>query len=132
MAQENVEIVRSMVEAWKGSSPEGAFAYMHPEVEYDVTVRPDGKVWHGHDGVRRSMIEWVGTWNDLSLDVDGYFDLGDDRVAFTWAETARAKASGVPMSQDGVSLVTLRDGLIVSVVVSVDRKRSLAALGLPP
>jgi ketosteroid isomerase-like protein len=130
VSPENVRIVRSMLEAWAGGSLETAFAYLHPQVEYDVTVRPDGKVWHGHEGVSRSVTEWMGAWSDWSIEVERYFDLGDDRVAFTWSESGRAKGSGMPMSQEGITVVTVRDGLVASMVVSVDRKRTLALLGV--
>jgi hypothetical protein len=51
-------------------------------------------------------------------------------VAFLWRERGRAKGSGVPMSQDGITVLTLRDGLVVAMVTSVDREQTLAALGL--
>ena len=130
MAASNVEIAQRMLEAWGGTTPETALEYLHPEVEYDVTVRPDGKVWHGPEGVRRAMIEWSGAWSDWSFEVERFFDLGDDRAAFLWRERGRAKGSGVPMSQDGITVLTLRDGLVVAMVTSVDREPTLAALGL--
>jgi len=130
MSRQNVEIVRRMLEAWVGGAPETALRYMAADVEYDVTVRPDGKVWHGPEGARRAVVEWVGTWNDWSFEVERYLDVGDDRVAFLWQERGTARGSGVAMSLKGISVVTLRDGVVVSIVAHVDRDRVLADLGL--
>jgi ketosteroid isomerase-like protein len=130
VSQADIELVRRMMDAWRGSAPETALAYLHPNIEYDATVRPDGKVWHGRDGVREAMLEWTGTWSDWILEVERYLDVGDDRVAVLWSERGRAKGSGVPMTLRGISVLTIRDGLIVSLVATLDRERTLAELGL--
>jgi hypothetical protein len=119
-----------MVQAWVGEAPEAGLQYLHPEIEYDVTVRPDGKIWHGPDGVRRAVTEWVGAWSDWSFEVEGYVDAGDHRVAFLWSERGTAKGSGVPMSLEGITVATLHDGAVVSMVASVDRKQTLRELGV--
>jgi ketosteroid isomerase-like protein len=130
MSQENVEVARLMMEAWGSSAPERALDYLHPEVEYDATVRPDGKVWHGRDGVRRAMIEWTGTWIDWRVEVEGYLDAGDGRVVVLWRESGRAKASGAKMAQEGATVTTVRDGMVVSFVASLDRQGTLKSVGL--
>jgi ketosteroid isomerase-like protein len=126
----NVELVRHMFEAYKTTTPERAFEFLHPEVRYDVTVRPDGKVWHGHDGVRGALLEWTSTWEDWEMDVERYIDAGDDRVLVLWNERGRAKGSGVPLSLAGATVCTLRDGMVWAMVVSVDRPSALRAVGL--
>ena len=119
-----------MFEAYGTRTPERAFEFLHPEVHYDLTVRPDGKVWHGHDGVRRALIEWTGTWEDWEMDVERYIDAGDDRVLVLWNEHGRAKGSGVTLSQAGVTVCTVRDGMVWAMVVSLDRSAALRAMGL--
>jgi ketosteroid isomerase-like protein len=126
----NIELVRSMFEAYGTSAPEGAFDFMHPEIQYDLTVRPDGKVWHGHAGVRSAMLEWTSTWEGWEMDVEDYLDAGHDRVVVLWNERGRAKGSGVPLVQAGTTVCTVREGLIVAMVVNVDRDATLRGLGL--
>jgi ketosteroid isomerase-like protein len=130
VSAENVELVRRLMDAWRSSAPDTALQYLHPEVEFDTTVRPDGKVWHGRDGVRQAMLEWTGTWSDWSLEVERYIDAGGDRVAMLWNERGRAKGSGVPMSLKGISVFVIRDGLVASLAATLDRERTLEALGL--
>jgi hypothetical protein len=57
-------------------------------------------------------------------------DLGDDRVLALWRESGIGKGSGIPMEQEGASLFTLRDGLIVRWVAYLGRERALRAAGL--
>lgn len=130
MSQENLEIVRASVEAWKRGEAQMSLMYLHPEVSLDLRFRPDGKVWYGREGWRRGMAEWVHTWTNWKLEVERCIEAGDDRVVVLWREEGQAKASGVPMSEAGVTVTTLRDGLIISSVLSLDRERVLAELGV--
>jgi ketosteroid isomerase-like protein len=131
-AAPHIEVVRRVVDAQRSGNPLAALELLHPEVRYDTTLRPDGRVWHGPEGVRRAMSEWTETWENWQLEVERYIDAGDGRVLVLWSERGRAKSSGVPLAQEGVTVCTVRDGLIVAMVVSVDRAGTLRALGLTP
>ena len=130
MSEQDVEIVRRLMASFQGGPLEPALAVAHPEIEFDARVRPDGKVWYGPEGVVQAMLEWTGAWSDWKMDVEDILDAGDGRIAVLWRERGRAANSGAEMSQEGVAVITLRDGLVVSAVVEVDRRRTLAALGL--
>jgi ketosteroid isomerase-like protein len=124
----NVEVVRRAFESYLWRSP--SLELLHPDVEYDTTLRPDGKVWHGREGVRASIEEWTSTWDGWEMEVERYIDAGENRVVVLWHERGRARASGVQLSEAGVTVVTLKDGLIVAMKVGLDRARTLGALGL--
>jgi ketosteroid isomerase-like protein len=124
----NVEVVRRAFESYLSGAP--SLELLHPDVEYDTTLRPDGKVWHGREGVRASLEEWTSTWEGWEMEVERYIDAGENRVVVLWNERGRARASGVLLSEVGVSEVTLKDGLIVAMRVGLDRARILGALGL--
>jgi ketosteroid isomerase-like protein len=130
MSQGNVELVRRMLEAYATGTAEQALEFFDPHVEYDVTARPDGKVWHGREGVRRAIEEWTGAWEAWEMRIERCLDLGDDRVLVLWNERGRAGGSGVALTEEGVSVFTLREGMIVRVDVRLDRRRTLEALGL--
>ena len=130
MSQENVELVRSAAEAWKRGDVEAALSYLDPEVRLDLSARPDGQVWHGRDGYRRAMIDWIGAWIDWEFEIEGVLDAGENRVALLFRESGRGKTSGLPMSMRPAMVITLRNGLILSSVGSPDRSRALADLGL--
>jgi hypothetical protein len=50
MSQENVEIVRRAVGAYLTGDFETGLALLDPQIEFDVSARPDGKVYRGHEG----------------------------------------------------------------------------------
>jgi hypothetical protein len=60
MSQENVEIVRRAYESYVSSNPELALAYFDRECELDLRLRPDGKVFRGHEGVVEAARTWIG------------------------------------------------------------------------
>jgi ketosteroid isomerase-like protein len=127
---QNIDVVREMFEAHLAAAPERALQLFHPEVEYDTTLRPDGKVWHGRDGVRGAIAEWTATWDEYEMEVERYLEAGEERVAVLWHERGRAKASGVPLALSGITVCTVKDGLIVAMRVELDREGTLRALGL--
>ena len=49
MSQENVEVVRRNVEAFLSGDYETSLSHLDPEVEFDATLRPEGRVYRGHD-----------------------------------------------------------------------------------
>lgn len=130
MSQENLELVRRMQEAYLGSEPEQALAFFDPDVEWDVSDRPGGKVWHGRDGVRRAMAEWAGAWEDRELETEEYREAGEDKVLILWRERGRGKRSGASSELRGGNLMTVRDGRIVHGRVFVDRRAALEATRL--
>jgi ketosteroid isomerase-like protein len=129
MSRENVELVRAMLAAYQAGAADEALELLHPDIEFDATARPDGKVWHGREGVRQAMEEWTGAWEAWEMKIERYVDLGDDRVAMLWNERGRAGGSGVALTQEGVSVFTVREGMIVAVAVWLDRRSIMEALG---
>ena len=127
---ENVDPVRRMLEAYLVGANEQALAFLHPDVQYDTTVRPDGRVWRGREAVRRAMAEWTESWDGYRVSVEGYLEAAPDRVVVLWSERGRARGSGIPQSQSGLTVFTVRDGLIVEMVPRLDREATLEALGL--
>jgi ketosteroid isomerase-like protein len=131
MSQENVAAVKRLMHAFLGADPGSALDLLDPEVEFDASARPDGRLWSGHDGVRRAMLEWTGAWEDWSMEIESYLDVDDDRVLFYWREQGTGKGSGVQLQQSGATVVTLRDGRVVRLRAYVDRSEAHAAVGLP-
>ena len=130
MSQQNVQIVRRHLDAWGSGTPELALDYMAPDVQFDASTRPGGKVWHGREGVRQAIGEWLEIWEDYRMQREGLIDAGGETVVSLWSESGRAKRSGAPISERGATVFTLSGGLISAVLVSVDREGVLAGLGL--
>ena len=105
------------------------FESVDPAVEWDARHFPDGRVYHGHDGVREFITTYAGTFDDYRLIVERYIDAGDRVVAFTH-ESGTAKGSRVPAAGEFGLVFTVRDGRIVHWVGYTDRAKALEAVGL--
>ena len=115
MSQENVEIVRRMLEAYVSGDFETALAAYDPEVEFDVSIRPEGGVYRGHDGVVEAVRSWTGTWDDYRVEVEEIIDAGGDRVLLVDRQTGRGKGSAAPLDQQTFWVYTIRAGKIIRV-----------------
>jgi ketosteroid isomerase-like protein len=129
MSEENVEVVREMIAAYVAGDNAAALAAHDPEVEFDATVRPDGRIYRGREGVAEAMRVWTGTWEEYKLEVEEMIDAGD-RVLVISRESGRGKGSGVTIDQHSFSVFTLRDKQIVHYEVFLEREKALEAAGL--
>jgi ketosteroid isomerase-like protein len=127
MSQENVEIVRRSMDAYRSGDYEGAIAAWHPEVVFDEV--PQGRVYRGREGVAESIRVWAGTWDDWEWEIEELIDCGD-RVLMVMRQSGRGKGSGVPVEQQTFFVYTLRDGQIVRAAILFDRAQALEAAGL--
>ena len=130
LEHEDVEVVRRLLEAIQAGSVDSALALLHADVRFDATVRPDGRVWHGPEGARLALAEWVDEWDEYELQTERVLQASESRVAVLFHERGRARGSGVPIAQVGVTVFTLRGGLIVEIRPRLDRERALRELGL--
>ena len=129
VSQENVEIVRSHFEAYLSGDNESALAAYDPEVEFDATLRPEGQVYRGLEGVAEAMRVWTGAWEDWKVDVEDVIDAGD-RVLMIVSESGRGKGSGIEIDQKVFVVFTMRDGRIVRWKGFLDKNQALEAAGL--
>jgi ketosteroid isomerase-like protein len=129
MSQENVEIVRRHMDAYLSGDNEAALAAYDPEVQFDASLRPEGRIYHGRNGVAEAMRVWSGTWEDWKVEVEEIIDAGD-QVLLVSRESGRGKGSGIEIDQQVFVVFTLRDGKIVRWKGFVDRDRALEAAGL--
>ena len=129
MSQENVEIVRQHMAAYESGNYDAALAVYHPDVVVDASVRPEGRVYRGREGVAEAVRVWAGTWEDWHWDIEELIDAGD-RVLMDVREFGRGKGSGVEVAQQTFWVFTLRDGRIVHARILVDKSQALAAAGL--
>jgi ketosteroid isomerase-like protein len=76
MSQENVEIVRTLLDWFAHRQHERAFELYDPEIEWDasrmVVGLPDtAGVYHGHEGVRTYWRNWLSAWERPRLRASG-------------------------------------------------------------
>ena len=133
MSQENIEIVRGVYDAWHRGDFEGALEPFHEDVEWfgppDISRAGGGELVRGHEGVRRSLEGWIGTWVDYHFELRELLDIDDEVLAGGW-QHGRGRVSGAEVSEEIFSVWTLRAGRIVRQRMFRDRDAALEAIGL--
>ena len=129
MSRENVEIVRRILDAYLAGDFQTALGRIDPEVEFDLSMRPDGKVYRGHDGIVEGLRTWTGTWEDYSLEITELIDAGEHVIAVD-RQSGRGKGSGMLLEHSFSNVYTLRDGKVVRVAVFTNREDAFRAAGV--
>ena len=129
MSQENVEVVRRMVEVFNSDDPRQAISSFHPDVEF-TSAFTEGKTYVGLDGMREYADDLEAVWEYWHSENDRFVDGGADRVVWLYRTVGRGKGSGVPVDQPIATVWTLRDGLIWRAQVYLDQRDALEAVGL--
>ena len=132
MSQENVEIVRTLFEAWNRDDLDAALVLIRPDAEVrgpdDLFIGIESD-YHGHAGVRA----WWGAnkepWKYFKSHIERVLDEGDYVITIVRFE-AVGRGSGVKVELPLVNLYELRDGLIVKFHAYHSLEEALEAVGL--
>jgi len=141
MSQENVELVKRLLQMFARREHEAVFAFYDPDIEWDATHfgedSPTGVpddlqgIYHGHEGVRTYWRRWLQAWADLDFEVDDVLDAGDDVVALIHNQRQWGRRSGIVTDMPPYGLVfTIRNGKVVRWRAFSDEHAALKAVGL--
>jgi ketosteroid isomerase-like protein len=134
MASTNLDLVRSLYEAWERGD-RSSMDWAHPEVEFVIADGPAPGSWTGLAGMAEGFRDLLSAWQGWRPQADDYLELGSERVLVLDHFRARGKTSGLEIGHtrtEGAVLFHLRDGKATRVVVYWDREKALADLGLTP
>jgi uncharacterized protein len=113
MSQENVELVRSVYEAWGRNDLPGPSELFDPEVEY---VNPPSAVEPGTRRGRRAfgqaVRDMVDGWDTWEIEPERFVPVGE-KVAVVIRYRVHWRASGVDVDAHESALWTLRNGKVV-------------------
>ncbi len=129
MSQENVEIVRRMMDAFLAADFQTALSFYAPDVEWDGSNLPDGQIGRGHQAILDHLTRWAEAWNDWTVEVERVVEAGGNQVIVFTRERGRSD-SGITMDERHAELYTLRDGKIVRRQGFSDPNQALEAAGL--
>jgi ketosteroid isomerase-like protein len=128
MSQENVEVVRRVVEAF--NRRELLLDDLDPEVEWVEDQRfPGAETFHGPAGVERSVKKWWDAWSEISMHLVDVVDLGD-RVVVAGRTQARGHGSEVNVTAEFGGVYEFRRGKVVRVQILGSRADALEAAGI--
>jgi ketosteroid isomerase-like protein len=128
LSRESVDVVRECFQAYLRGDAESALGAFDLNVQFDMTIRPDGQIYHGPQGVSKAMREWAGAFQQLTLEADEFLDAGDHVLIFG-QQIGRAR-DGLEVKRPFFHLVTVHNGRIVHWKAYVDLDQALDAAGL--
>jgi ketosteroid isomerase-like protein len=131
MPQENVEIVRSALEAYN-AGPDAYLGFMAEDIEVrpDASMFTEAKPLRGHEEFRRFLAVTEQDWDGgAKMDIREAFAVGDRVVARTdWG--GRGRASGIDLRSNLSAVFDIRDGQIIRIEFYFDHAKALEAAGL--
>jgi ketosteroid isomerase-like protein len=134
VSQENVEIVRSNLEAWQRDDLDAFLSKTHPAIEWHAVLErlAEGpqSVYRGHEGVRRLWHTYRTEIERFQVEADQIRDAGDDRVALIGAIRWRGPASGIESESPFGMVITIRGGKMFHSVDYLSHDEVLKAVGL--
>ena len=131
MSQENVEIVRRMVEAFNRGDVDAVTASFGEQCalhEPAETVGTPRAGFRGHDGIR----EWMANLREtaeIQFEPTDFITNGDS-VLCEWVGRGLGQAGGVPIEWSTFVVLRLRDGKIEQALAFLSRAEALEAAAM--
>lgn len=123
--EEKRRLAISVLEAYGRQDLDALLDALHPAVEWVPPIAvAEGRVFRGHDGVRRWWADLTSTFEGFSAEVDEIRDAGE-RLVVLGRLRSRGKGSGVEISDDVGWLWSFREGAISSMHVYLSQEDAL-------
>jgi ketosteroid isomerase-like protein len=135
MSQENVEIIRQIIEAARPASDESGLqsflALCDPGCELtSLLAGVEPQTYRGHDGIRRYVSDMADAWKKWRNQVDEVFEVRPDTVVATFRCQLVGKNSGVALEMRLAAVGVLSEGKLLRFHNYPNREQALAAVGL--
>jgi ketosteroid isomerase-like protein len=130
MSQENVAVVRRIVEALGAGDLEAAFDHMHPDAEFHEDPHfPESSVYRGREAIAAYSTQFQDAWADFDYELRDTFEAGE-RVVAVLRIRGRGKSSGATLDVEAGWVWTIRDGQAVRCDAHLHLDEALEAVGL--
>ena len=131
MSQENVEVVRRLMDLMRGRASERIADFWEPDGDYyPVRKFPESRPCHGTDEIRSFMAEYESAWENYEFLVKEVQAVGDDRVFLHGYIRAEGRESGAALEGDIYHCFWLRHGRLFRQEDHLTKEGALRALGL--
>jgi ketosteroid isomerase-like protein len=130
VTEKNIDMVRSLIDAWNRRVP-GVDAY-HEDAEWDFTRSRFGEIrhrWKGVEGMREVFTTVLSAWSELRVEAERILGVGDEVVVLA-RHYGRRPSSGLEISDGGAYVLTMRDGKVAKFTFYPDKDEALEAVGL--
>jgi ketosteroid isomerase-like protein len=129
MSREDVEIVRRSFDAWNAGDLEAVRDCYAEDAVIQTPITEFGRTFGGDDPIGRWAAEMRETWAEVHWDVERICE-GDGVVVSFYRSISVGRKSGIEVVRDLTGVTRIRDGLIASERVYLDREEALQAAGL--
>jgi ketosteroid isomerase-like protein len=133
MSQENLEIVRRVLESANRRDSEDTLSLYDPDVVWDHTHGPIKElmggplVYHGHDGLRQWFREYYEAWGDVQAEILELIDTGNTVISVI-NYRSRGRASGIEVEfREMAGVWTVRAEKVVKAAWFRTRSEALEA-----
>jgi ketosteroid isomerase-like protein len=129
MSQENVEIVRTAIDAMNRRDFDGLSRCLTADAEYDFSraTGPEQGIF-GRAQLRRFWDEIMDPWESVRIELDRIVE-ADDKVVSRQTTHFRGRG-GIEVSNHVAQVWTIRDGQIAHCCLYQDERDALEAVGL--
>jgi ketosteroid isomerase-like protein len=129
MSQQNVDLVRELVDALNRRDLDAALARVAPTAEYDLsrTESPMRGVYRGPDEIRRVAEEFYGPWDSVHYDAHELIEIGD-HVLMPYTSHFKGR-QGIELTAEATWLFTIRDGSFTRLALYQDHDEAIGAAG---
>jgi ketosteroid isomerase-like protein len=127
MSQENVEIVRRLIQAFNERDDQTVASLLDDEAEFESLTLQTYKGKAGLLEYRRNLDE---AWSEWRLEADRFLPAGPERVVHLHRVVGRGRGSDLAVSEDIAIIWTLRGGRVVRGKAFRDQEDALKAVGL--
>jgi ketosteroid isomerase-like protein len=131
MSRDDVDTLRSIIEAINQGGPDAGLDFFDPEIEFHEDPKfPEAEVYRGRDAVMHYFREFGASFKSYRFEIEELRDAGDDKVIAIVREHASGKASGLEVHRRSGWVATLRDGKVLRLEIYLDPADALEAAGL--
>jgi ketosteroid isomerase-like protein len=132
MSQDDVDVVRGLIEAYRLGDVATALSCLDVDVILDTTrvAGSIGSVSHGHDALIREVRRFIGAFEDYSFELERITDFGGGTVAAVVNECGRGKGSGIQVERTVATIYSVLAGKIVRITSFPTEPEALEAFGL--
>ena len=130
MSQENVEVVRRTMDAYNTRDLRAYFDMLSESVRFRSRFSPMGRVYRGHDEVRRYFAELDEVWSRYEMRVLRLVPAGR-QVAALCHLYAVGRESDLQVEENSAIVFSLEAGKIVRIDAYPTHAEALEAAGLP-
>jgi ketosteroid isomerase-like protein len=132
MSEEQVEVVREHIDAFRRDDVSGSMSFVDPHVVFDPSRvgDVDTGTTYGHEAMVQAVRRYIGAFEDYAYEVERLTDLGSGAVLAVVTETGRGKGSGLLVERSFTMLYTVIDGKIARLTTFPTEEEALEAAGL--